>query len=406
MENVSGSSIPWEDLKYIFGEIIYGGHIVNDFDRLLTNTYLDHFMRQELLDEMELYPYCEGSNFTFKSPVPSNYSRYINHIDEGITKGTPIAFGLHPNAEIDFRTTQSSILFNTLIKLQPRQKSNTIDEDQVSPEIIASNVTQEILETYQDILLDIEGVEDSLEEKGPYQNVFIQECNAMNTLLKEIKRSLNELRMGFQGELTMSDAMENLMECLFMNIVPASWTKLAWPSLRNLSSWNTNLMRRIEQLNGWCDNPMEIPRVTWISGLINPTSFLTAIKQVSAQATKQPLDKKTITTDVTKRNIEECDQAARDGAYVYGLSMQGARWNIENSTVEVSRPKEMYCPMPVITCKAIRADKQQGSNIFMCPCYKTEQRGPTYVFCAQLKTKSPPARWIMAGVCLVMDIVD
>lgn len=41
---------------------------------------------------------------------------------------------------------------------------------------------------------------------------------------------------------------------------------------------------------------------------------------------------------------------------------------------------------------------------YQCPVYKTEQRGPTFVFCAQLKTKSPPARWIMSGVALIMDV--
>ena len=60
MEISSGSGLPWADLKYIFGEIIYGGHIVDDFDRLLANTYLDYFMNDELLDELELYPYAEG----------------------------------------------------------------------------------------------------------------------------------------------------------------------------------------------------------------------------------------------------------------------------------------------------------------------------------------------------------
>jgi hypothetical protein len=44
MENAS-SKIPWEDLRYIFGQIMYGGHIVNDFDRLLCGSYLNHFLK-------------------------------------------------------------------------------------------------------------------------------------------------------------------------------------------------------------------------------------------------------------------------------------------------------------------------------------------------------------------------
>jgi dynein heavy chain, axonemal len=36
--------------------------------------------------------------------------------------------------------------------------------------------------------------------------------------------------------------------------------------------------------------------------------------------------------------------------------------------------------------------------------YKTEARGATYVFTAQLKTKLPPQKWILAGVALLLDV--
>lgn len=48
----------------------YGGHIVNDFDRLLANEYLDWYMKDELLDETELYPFAEdekGVSFLVRS---------------------------------------------------------------------------------------------------------------------------------------------------------------------------------------------------------------------------------------------------------------------------------------------------------------------------------------------------
>ena len=121
MENSGGGKIPWMDLKYLFGEIMYGGHIVNDFDRLTCKVYLDFFMKDELLDETEMYPYSEEEKgVSFMCPAPTSYDNYLKHINATLTSDTPVAFGLHPNAEIDFRTTQSEGMFKTLVELQPR----------------------------------------------------------------------------------------------------------------------------------------------------------------------------------------------------------------------------------------------------------------------------------------------
>lgn len=276
----------------------------------------------------------------------------------------------------------------------------------MSPQHIAENMLNDIQDRFGDKMLDIDDVEGSLEEKGPYQNVFLQECEAMNTLLAEIARSLVELNLGFAGELTMSDKMEALMVALYMDRVPTSWASLAWPSLRPLAGWLLNFNGRLEQLIEWCGNPADIPKVTWLSGMINPTSFLTAIKQMTAQRTGQELDKLVIWTDVLKKSDpEEIEAGSRDGAYCHGLFMQGARWDTTNCMVQKAQPKEMYVAMPIVNCKSVSTDKAEGTGIFSCPVYKTEQRGPTWVFCAQLKTKSPAARWVLAGVSLIMDIV-
>lgn len=63
----------------------------------------------------------------------------------------------------------------------------------------------------------------------------------------------------------------------------------------------------------------------------------------------------------------------------------------------------MFCVMPVMCVKGVAAERADAQGIYSCPVYKTEQRGPTYVFSAQLKTKSPPGRWVLAGVALIMD---
>ena len=66
---------------------------------------------------------------------------------------------------------------------------------------------------------------------------FFQECERMNLLSNEIRRSLKELDLGLKGELTITNDMENLGNCLFFDQVPPSWTKRAYASLHGLANW-------------------------------------------------------------------------------------------------------------------------------------------------------------------------
>ena len=149
-------------------------------------------------------------------------------------------------------------------------------------------------------------------------------------------------------------------------------------------------------------NPEDIPKVTWISGLVNPTSFLTAICQVTAQKNQWELDRLVTFTRVTKLfSPDEVDSKPRDGAYITGLNLEGASW--EDGALQKSKPKEMFCKMPIIHVRAVTKEKANVGGVYNCPVYTTKQRGPTWYFNAQLKTTSPSARWVLAGVALISD---
>jgi dynein heavy chain len=59
-----------------------------------------------------------------------------------------------------------------------------------------------------------------------------------------------------------------------------------------------------------------------------------------------------------------------------------------------------------VNCRAqqIPQDGKEEKGIYQCPVYKTETRGATYVFTAQLKTKAPAQKWILAGVAIILDV--
>lgn len=104
----------------------------------------------------------------------------------------------------------------------------------------------------------------------------------------------------------------------------------------------------------------------------------------------------------------EIDAPAREGAFITGLNLEGARWDIGNSQLESSKPKEMFCPLPIVNCRSALQPPGEfikDKNTYYCPCYKTEDRGATYVFTAQLRTpRAPPDKWVLAGVALILDV--
>lgn len=321
--NAASGKIPWDDLKYIFGEIMYGGHIVDDWDRILCSAYLDNLMNDGLLDEAELFPFIEGRPISFKCPPPYPYEKYIEHIETECPPETPLAFGMHPNAEIDFRTNQCVELFRILQEVQPRDAGAGGGggggvQDRIQ-EFMHRVSDEAALDSNK---LNIDDIASKLgeDQRGPYQNAFMQECEYMNALIKAIVSSLAEIELAFKGELTMTEKMEALMGAIYLNQVPAPWAKLAFPSSRGLGSWLDNLRQRLEQLNMWKEDPVKTPMVTFLNRLFNPQSFLTAIKQVYAREKQQELNKLAIYTEVLKKLYWEPDlPPVKEGAYVFGF---------------------------------------------------------------------------------------
>merc|ERR1719412_2783564 len=226
----------------------------------------------------------------------------------------------------------------------------------------------------------------------------------MNTLTNEMKRSLKELDLGLKGELTITSDMEELSNALFFDQVPGSWAKLAYASLNGLSAWYADLLLRINELQAWTSDFI-LPLSVWISGFFNPQSFLTAVMQSTARKNELPLDRMCLVCEVTKKyNKEEFSSGPREGAYIHGLYMEGARWDVNTGTIAESRLKELHPLMPVIHVKAVTQDKQEMRNLYECPVYNTRERGDTYIWTFNLRSKDKPSKWVLAGVALLLQI--
>ncbi|XP_021270931.1 dynein heavy chain 17, axonemal [Numida meleagris] len=386
--------VPWDDLRYLFGEIMYGGHITDDWDRRLCRTYLSEYISVEMLDgELYLAP-------GFLIPPSLDYKGYHEYINDNLPPESPYLYGLHPNAEIGFLTVTSERLFRTVLEMQPKE-SDSGGGSGASREEKVKSVLDEIIEKLPEPF-NMAEIMAKAEDKTPYVVVAFQECERMNILTHEIRRSLRELDLGLKGELTITSDMEELANALFYDSVPESWTRYAYPSLLSLGAWYADLLLRIRELEIWTTD-FVLPVTVWLAGFFNPQSFLTAIMQSMARKNEWPLDKMCLAVEVTKKNREDMTAPPREGSYVHGLFMEGARWDIPSGSIADARLKELTPMMPVIFIRAIPVDRMDTKNVYECPVYKTRTRGPTYVWTFNLKTKEKAAKWILAAVALLLQ---
>lgn len=386
--------VPWEDLRYLFGEIIYGGHITDAWDRKLCRVYLEEFMNPSLIeDELMLAP-------GFAAPPYSDYSGYHQYIEDMLPPESPALYGLHPNAEIELLTVTSNMLFRTLLEMQPRNAVSNEEQGQ-STEDKVKNILDDILERLPEEFNMAEIMQKN-PNRSPYILVCFQECERMNVLLREIRVSLQHLDLGLKGELTLSPDVETQLSALSYDRVPDTWNKLAYPSTYGLAQWFNDLLLRCRELDTWTQD-LTLPAVVWLSGLFNPQSFLTAIMQTMARKNEWPLDRMCLTIDVTKKTKEDYGHPPREGAYLHGLHLEGARWDIQSGALVDARLKELTSTMPVIFAKAIPADRQEVKHAYECPVYKTKARGLTYVWTFRLRSKDRIAKWVLAGVALLLE---
>ncbi|KAM9208504.1 dynein axonemal heavy chain 17 [Dugong dugon] len=391
----ANTKVPWDDLRYLFGEIMYGGHITDDWDRRLCRTYLAEYLRGEMLEgEVLLAP-------GFQTPPNLDYKGYHEYIDENLPPESPYLYGLHPNAEIGFLTVISEKLFRTVLEMQPKETDSGAGTG-VSREEKVKAVLDDILEKIPEAFNMTEIMAKAV-EKTPYVVVAFQECERMNILTNEMRRSLKELNLGLKGELTITTDMEDLSTALFYDTVPDTWVARAYPSMMGLAAWYADLLLRIRELEAWTTD-FALPTTVWLAGFFNPQSFLTAIMQSMARKNEWPLDKMCLSVEVTKKNREDMTAPPREGSYVYGLFMEGARWDTQTGVIAEARLKELTPAMPVIFIKAIPVDRMETKNIYECPVYKTRIRGPTYVWTFNLKTKEKAAKWILAAVALLLQV--
>lgn len=86
---------------------------------------------------------------------------------------------------------------------------------------------------------------------------------------------------------------------------------------------------------------------------------------------------------------------AKEGAYIEGLFLEGARWDGEKNFIVEPEPMKLTCAMPIIHFKPVYVEgkpKKQKQLLYECPTYYYPSRTgtrekPSFMFNVMLPVK-------------------
>lgn len=75
---------------------------------------------------------------------------------------------------------------------------------------------------------------------------LIQEINRFNVLITKVRESLVNLGKAIVGENVMSQELDDMNSAMMLNKVPANWEKVGFLSLKPLSKWYDDFVKRTD----------------------------------------------------------------------------------------------------------------------------------------------------------------
>jgi len=395
--------IPYKVLQYLGAQINYGGRVTDDKDKRSIECMIRRFVNEDCVvkgPDHKLDP--SGLYFCPKAETQEEILAYLRTLP--ITP-SPQIFGLHENCEITCAESESMQILEDVLSMAPRASGGGGKSAEDTMDETAADVIAQTPPTF-----DI----DEIDEKFPtmYEEsrntVLKQEAFKYNRLLAVLIVQLPLFRRALKGLVAMTEELEGCGKGLYMNAVPDGWGGVGFLSLKPLTAWVKDLNDRVNFLNKWVLTGT--PIAFWVSGLFFPQAFLTATLQNFARSSKIAIDQ--LSWDFCIHDEFELDgsnltEQPKAGCYLWGMFLEGCRWDYNTHVLGPSHPKQLFVEIPVTHFKPEADRKPKTTGIYRCPIYKVLSRKGTlsttghstnFVLWFEIPSKEEEDVWINAGV--------
>ncbi|XP_059839458.1 dynein axonemal heavy chain 6-like [Hypanus sabinus] len=367
------AEIPWEALRYLTGEVVYGGRVADHWDRRCLNSMLSRFYSPEILQQG--FSFSTNGVYTM---IAENRSLHqcIKYMESLPSTDSADIFGMHTNAESAYLESQAKEFMTTIKNIEPRLSSGvqTLREQHSQDEIVLEKV-EGILRKLPETVEDVHGSESNITDlahllassswathvasvKGfdclanfPLLTVLRHEINCYNQLLQVVISSLNSLCQGVKGKIILTPTLEEMYNCFLSLKMPKLWQLHSYDSCKPLGSWIDDLVDRVNFFRTWSvqfvagaqqrivvlqEKPASQWSVTqqacnvnpsafWLSAFFYPQGFLVALLQNHARKHGVPMDSLTFSFHILpfSKDTEDHSSPTKHRSNTWTMAFKG-----------------------------------------------------------------------------------
>ncbi|XP_012938795.1 cytoplasmic dynein 1 heavy chain 1 [Aplysia californica] len=386
--NLPPEKVPWDAIRTLLAQCIYGGKIDNDFDqRLLTSFVNKLFTPKSFEGDFPLVQDIDGiKGKHITMPDGVRREQFVQFVENMEGSQTPSWLGLPNNAEKVLLTTQGSSMIANLLRMQLLEDSE-VSSHGGTPEEHEKRLADgrpawmrtlhtSVTAWLQLVPKALGGMKRTVENiKDPLFRFFEREVNAGAKLLADVRRDLMDMIKVCDGEKKPTNHHRSMMADLVKGIIPSSWRRYNVPAGLTVIQWITDFSMRIKQLQAISQatqsgGARELKNLQiWLGGLFIPEAYITATRQFVAQANHWSLEELYLDVLVQSNktvNLDDCSFS------ITGLKLQGAV--CKENKLQLSKTISTELPLTILRWIRLEGGKDLSEGKVTLPVYLNATR--------------------------------
>jgi dynein heavy chain 1 len=404
LSNVSPDKIPWDALRSILSESIYGGRVDNEFDHAVLKAFINHLFRAESFETDFPLNMESSAEHSLRSPDGRKREQFLEWIDNLPAKGSPTWVGLPVHAEQMLRINRANHTLQRWLLLQGNTGTLKAEKKKEGEKRRASALINPLADLGAKVHEMLENLPDSLEQlqrseaslRDPLWRCYDREAGFGKSLLKKVRQDLSLLSAACEGTAKSTNEVRQLIQDLTTDQVPKAWQRFAMAKV-TATQYLGDLVKRLEQLRTVVSCSSLQKHRLWYGGLFFPEAFLTASRQAVAQEKKVSLEELNLLVQIGG------DAPPHDDAFeMTGLHLEGAAW--ANGQLVVT--DELSVALPLLWLRWVHIDSpefNQTADYLRVPVYLNTSRS-LLITAFSLKTPKdiPNAVWVQRSVAVTI----